>query len=228
MTFPLAIGDFASQNWASIDLRTIIALLRGPLQGLKAIHEAGYMHRDVSVRNILVMSLDPPQGVLCDYGKARRSLKERDSRIGPIPTLAPEVNGEAYYDSKIDVWGIGYVCCCILFPAYQRQRVNNFQRPNQNLKWYVDLMPLLKAYQEQGPLERSFGDLVIKMVAWEPKARLTAAQALQHPCMHRDGPLEIEERPAKAPRMSQPTLGEAAEYEEIATEIASDHPESPS
>lgn len=184
------------------------------------------MHRDVSVRNLLVMSLDPPQGVLCDYGKARRSLNEKDSRIGPIPTLAPEVDGEAYYDSKIDVWGIGYVCCCILFPAYQRQRVDNFRPPNRNLKWYVGLTPLLEAYQERGPLERSFGDLVTKMIAWEPKSRMTAAQALQHPCMQQDKPSAIEERPVKVLKTSQTPAGQAAQYEEVPTEKASDRAES--
>ena len=228
MTFPLAIGDFVSQDWTSINLSTTIALLRGPLQGLKALHEAGYMHRDVSVRNLLVMSLDPPRGVLCDYGKARRSLKEKDSRIGPIPTLAPEVDGENYYDNKIDIWGIGYVCCCILFPAYQRQRVDNFRRPNQNLKWYVGLTPLLATYQERGPLERSFGDFVTNLIAWEPKSRLTAAQALQHPCMQQDSPLEIEERPAKVVKASRALVAEAAQYEEVATERISDRGESAS
>ncbi|KAL8832829.1 MAG: hypothetical protein Q9191_000013 [Dirinaria sp. TL-2023a] len=226
MSFPLAIGDFASQNWSSIDLSTTIALLRGPLQGLKSLHEAGYMHRDVSVRNLLVMSLDPPEGVLCDYGKARRSLEEKDSRIGPIPTLAPEVDGEAYYDSKIDVWGIGYVCCCILFPKYQRQRVDNFRPPNRNLNWYVGLTPLLEAYQERGQLERSFGDLVTKMIAWEPKSRMTAAQALQHPCMQQDEPLLTSEvRPAKVVKTSQPAAEQALQHEEIATEKASDRAE---
>lgn len=226
MSFPLAIGDFVSQDWSSIDLSTTILLLRGPLQGLKALHEAGYMHRDVSVRNLLVMSLDPPQGVLCDYGKARRSLKEKDSRIGPIPTLAPEVDGEGYYDSKIDVWGLGYVCCCILFPAYQRQRVDNLRPPNRNLKWYVGLTPLLKTYQERGPLERSFGDLVTKMIAWESENRLTAAQALQHPCMQQDSPLEIEEKLVKVVKTSQPSVGHAAQYEEVATEKFSDRAQS--
>ena len=74
MIFPLAIGDFLTVNLSEVALSTIIKLIRGPLQGLQALHKAGYMHRDVSIKNLLVMSLDPPQAVLCDYGKGKYLL----------------------------------------------------------------------------------------------------------------------------------------------------------
>ena len=139
LTFPLALRDFASQDWTSIDLNTIIRLVKGPLEGLKALHEERYMHRDVHGKNILVMSLDPPQAVLCDYGKARHRLKERDTRLGPIPTLAPEVDGVTDYNNKIDIWGIGYVCCWILFFEYQQENIDNNKPSYMNVPWYVGL-----------------------------------------------------------------------------------------
>lgn len=226
ITLPLAKGDFGSRVWSSIDLQTVIALLRGPLQGLEALHKAGYMHKDVSSRNILVMSLDPPHAVLCDYGKARHSLREVDSRIGPIPTLAPEVDGITRYTNKIDIWGIGYVCAQILFPEYQRAKVDKSKPPSRNIPWYLGLKPLIQEFCKRGPLERSFGDLVDKMLEWEPSGRPSAAEALAHPCM-RLAPLEesIEEAPvAKVAKKEHKATDKPAltTSSEMATQIASD------
>ena len=186
MTFPLALHDFSVHNWSTTSLPTMLALITGPLKGLKTLHKAGYMHRDVSAKNILVMSLVPPRAVLCDYGKARRAPWHVDSHIGPIAFLPPEVDGQRRYDSKIDVWGIGYVCCEILFPGYQsdfRSKTKN-SRPDET--WHKGAMALLLEYGNRGSAERSFADLIRRMLAWNPAHRLSAAEALQHDCMPPD------------------------------------------
>ena len=184
MTFPLAVHDFSKQKWPETPLSTVLSLLKGPLQGLKVLHEAGYMHRDVSAKNLLVMSLEPPKAVLCDYGKSRQAAWHTDTRIGPIPTLAPEVTGHSRYDSKIDIWGLGYVCCWILFPEFQLRNADGV-RPDRN--WHKGAMAQIADYERLGgPSERSFADLVRQMLAWAPTNRITAAQALQHPCMQPD------------------------------------------
>ena len=135
-------------------MTVIIELIKGPLQGLQALHETGFMHRDVTAKNLLIFTLDPPKAVLCDYGKARRSLKETDSKIGPIPTLAPEVNGFREYTNKIDIWGVGYVCCSILFPEYMRANVDITKPPNRNVAWYMGLRDQFDTYRKRGPSEK--------------------------------------------------------------------------
>lgn len=137
------------------------------------------MHRDVSARNLLVMSLSPPKAVLCDFGKARHASTHRDTHIGPIPTLAPEVDGQTWYDSKIDIWGIGYVCCWILFPGFISKHYDI--RPDKT--WHTKAMTHLSGYESNGPMESSFADLIRQMLAWTPVHRPSAAEALQHPCM---------------------------------------------
>jgi len=180
MTFPLALHDFSKQNfWSKLPLVTVLALLRGPLEGLRTMHEAGYMHRDISARNLLIMSVSPPKAVLCDFGKARHASSHRDTHIGPIPTLAPEVDGHTWYNSSIDIWGIGYVCCWILFPKFVSRYVDI--RPNE--AWHTGAMAYLTKYESSGPTESCFADLIRQMLAWTPAHRPSAAEALQHPCM---------------------------------------------
>ena len=189
--------DFSKQRWATTPLSTTLALLRGPLEGLKTLHEAGYMHRDISLRNVLVLSLKPPRAVLCDFGKAIPTTRHFDSRIGPIPTLAPEVNGVSLYDNKIDIWGIGYICCWILFPEFQR--AHNKSRPDK--AWHnIALGHLINYERSGGPLEQQFAELICRLLFWAPEKRPTAAQALQHPCMQYTElppPLDAEGRRGK-------------------------------
>jgi len=203
MTFPLAMHDFSKRDfWPKLPLATVLALLRGPLEGLRTMHEAGYMHRDVSARNLLVMSLSPPKAVLCDFGKARHASSHRDTHIGPIPTLAPEVNGQTWYDKKIDIWGIGYVCCWILFPKFVFDI-----RPNK--AWHSGAMAHLSEYENIGPTESRFANLIRQMLAWTPAHRPSAAEALQHRCMQAitASPVEIatspnpNERTTKQPKL---------------------------
>ena len=150
MTFPLAIGDFSSLKWAEYELSTIIGLIRGPLQGLSALHQAGCMHRDVQIRTILAISLDPPHAVLCDYGKAIYSASATDSGIGPIPTLAPEVDTDCirYYTNKIDIWGIGYVCAWVLFRSFMESKLDRNRRPDK--VWHQAIMTQLSQYAKKG------------------------------------------------------------------------------
>lgn len=77
----MAIADYSTIKWAELTLPTMISLIRGPLQGFESLHQAGYMHRDVQLRNILAIDLDPPHGVLCDFGKAIHSKTGKDSAI---------------------------------------------------------------------------------------------------------------------------------------------------
>ena len=229
LIFPLAIGDLSGYLSTKTELRTFIAMIQGPLQGLAALHRAGFMHRDVTLRNILILSIKPPLCDLCDYGKALKHPVSNDSRIGPIPTLAPEVDRDniKFYDNKIDIWGIGYVCARMLFNAYMVKNVNNRKRPDEI--WHQAIMSQLARYAKSGPLESSFADLVRKMLAWNPKDRPTAIQALQHSCIRESASESTSSSSShsspkaphnnKAPRLTQ-SNNHSIEYNSGDTEIA--------
>ena len=214
MVFPLAITDFAHQSWSRVSTAVMLLLLRQVLQGLAALHQAGYMHRDVTARNMLIMSLDPPKAVLCDYGKAILAETHIDPGLGPRSTLAPEVSDDAssQYDHKIDIWAFGWACCYLWFPRHpclRRKAETNFLK---------DLQPAITSYRLRGALENLFADLVVSMLSWEPANRPSAEDALDHPCMvaamqvrtqaQPKKPVSVtesfEERPAKFTRIARP------------------------
>ena len=147
-----------------------------PLQGLESLHRDGYMHRDVSLKNLLVMSENPPQAVLCDYGKAVKAEKATQTNIGPIPFLAPEVGEKAGYTNKIDIWGVGIVGCFILFPKAVNDLIVEGERPN--IKWYSMMLTMLSTYKEKGTQEKNFANLIEGMLGWRWQTRLSVSVSL--------------------------------------------------
>ncbi len=88
-----------------------MTLLKELFKGLRIMHEARYMYCDVLARNLLVMSFNSSKTILCDFGKTRHASSHRDTHIELISTLAPKVDSYTWYNSSINIWGIGYMCC---------------------------------------------------------------------------------------------------------------------
>ncbi len=67
----------------------ILAILRQLADGLKAIHAAGIIHRDIKPDNIIIRENGSP--VLLDFGAARQALKAKDKNLTVVatPTYAP-------------------------------------------------------------------------------------------------------------------------------------------
>merc|ERR1711981_567252 len=79
-------------------------------KGLKWIHSAGVMHRDLKSANLLVMQ--NCDLAICDFGLARGGEDDAEkteyvvTRWYRAPELLIENN---HYDNKIDVWSVGLI-----------------------------------------------------------------------------------------------------------------------
>ena len=130
---PYAFSSFSRNTWTNANYPQTckLLLLRDSLQGLKFLHASGFMHRDIRPQNMLILSYEPPQASVCDYGKVVEAVHSTDTCIGPIHSLAPEVwtaNKDSPYDAKIDMWAFDYAIAELLGYSLSLQHPHGIDR----------------------------------------------------------------------------------------------------
>lgn len=86
---------------------------RGVLEGLRALHAAGIVHRDVTARNVMLVrgALGEERVKVLDLGIAKaagqKTLTEPGTFVGTLQSMAPEqIRGEPV-DERADVYSVG-------------------------------------------------------------------------------------------------------------------------
>ncbi|XP_066265460.1 uncharacterized protein [Branchiostoma lanceolatum] len=77
-------------------------------EGLRTIHDAGYMHRDLKLINILVTKDNTVK--LADFGLTKREVNITGTVAGTLLYAAPEVKEEGkMYDKSADIYSLGLI-----------------------------------------------------------------------------------------------------------------------
>ncbi|KAJ5835485.1 hypothetical protein N7447_001511 [Penicillium robsamsonii] len=162
-----------------LDEKYIIPIARELAVGLRAIHEAGVIHRDVKAANILIH--EEGRLEICDFGVAGVLQSQRDKRstwIGTPHWMPPEMfatRGEAHlYGSEIDVWAYG----CTLF------EFANGNPPNAGLRERMQIGRQLNRKTPQldsDQYSQGLKDLIAYALDSNPDTRPTMADILSHP-----------------------------------------------
>jgi mitogen-activated protein kinase 1/3 len=177
------------------------------LRGLKYIHSANVLHRDLKPGNLLLNANCDLK--ICDFGLARIA-----EPVGPDDCLteyvatrwyrAPEVllNYETY-GVAMDVWSVGCILAELMLhkPIFQGTSTMNqlalitevLGSPtaedlrgcaNPKAVKFMASLPV----KERPPVEAVFPeadpvavDLVARMLTWDPEARISVEDALEHP-----------------------------------------------
>ena len=92
----------------ALDLATTVRMLRGPAEGIDALHASGLVHRDIKPGNIL---LDGETAYVTDFGLAKDSQASNLTRpgqaLGSLDYMAPEqIRGEDV-SAATDVYALG-------------------------------------------------------------------------------------------------------------------------
>ena len=155
-------------NSLAIDQIRQKKLCKQLLQGLVAIHEKGWMHRDITPMNILYFSQDPEHAALCDFGKLCRTRTDTVTTLAGWKWLPPEIkkNRREIYDQKIDVWMLGHA---LLFCWYHSYQTGKTLRESKDYHAVIDLL------KNENSL---FLLLIAKMLSWNVKHRPSAQDAL--------------------------------------------------
>jgi serine/threonine protein kinase len=177
------------------------------LKGLKFIHSAGVIHRDLKPANLVVNKNCDLK--ICDFGLARMNPDMEDGEMTEYVVTrwyrAPELILTRTYDNSIDMWSVGCImgelltqqplfkgenfvdqldkiCSAIGTPSpedmahitYEKARAH-LQKMGTRPKVPFSSLPGLSDANPQAV------DLLEKILLFNPKKRITAAQALEHP-----------------------------------------------
>jgi hypothetical protein len=103
------LDDFLKRQRNGLPQSQVMQLLSGLLDGLEAVHRAGYLHRDVKPSNIVLRADGTP--VLLDFGAARQALGQRSHTVTAIvtPGYAPleQYAGDGKQGPWTDLYAVG-------------------------------------------------------------------------------------------------------------------------
>ena len=152
-------------------------------QILKAIvycHKMNIIHRDIKPENIMITNREKNgclQVKLIDFGTAKIFEKghQENKYVGSSYYMAPEII-KRNYDEKCDLWSIGVILYILLtgrppFDGNDDEEILENVKKGVYDKWAYPF-PLLSAHAK---------DLINKLLQYDPKKRLNAEQALDHP-----------------------------------------------
>ncbi|KAJ1800460.1 MAPK protein hog1 [Coemansia sp. RSA 2399] len=172
------------------------------LRGLKYVHSAGVIHRDLKPSNIVINENCDLK--ICDFGLARVQDPQMTGYVSTRYYRAPEIMLTwQRYDVAVDIWSAGCILAEMfegtpLFPG--NDHVHQFSiitellgTPpddviqtigSENTLRFVQSLP----HREPVPFRTRFPnidplavDLLEKMLVFDPRSRITAAEALAHP-----------------------------------------------
>ncbi|KAA3488974.1 calcium-dependent protein kinase 29-like isoform X1 [Gossypium australe] len=178
--------------------RQASSICRQIMNVVHACHFMGVMHRDLKPENFLMVSKDEDSQIKAtDFGlsvfiEEGRMYKDL---VGSPYYVAPEVL-QRKYGKEIDVWSAGVILYILLSgvpPFWGETDKEIFKAVSEG---NLDLKS-----QPWPTISEGAKDLIRKMLARDPKKRITAAQALEHPWMKEGG--EASDKPIDSAVLSR-------------------------
>ena len=143
-------------------------------------HKMNIIHRDIKPENIMITNREKNgclQVKLIDFGTAKIFEKgqQENKYVGSSYYMAPEIL-KRKYDEKCDLWSIGVVLYILLtgrppFDGNDDDEILENVKKGVYDKWAYPF-PLLSLHAK---------DLISKLLQYDPKKRLSAEEAIQHP-----------------------------------------------
>ncbi|EGV60076.1 hypothetical protein CANTEDRAFT_111568 [Yamadazyma tenuis ATCC 10573] len=177
------------------------------LRGLKYVHSAGVIHRDLKPSNILINENCDLK--ICDFGLARIQDLQMTGYVSTRYYRAPEIMLTwQKYDTEVDLWSVGCILSEMiegkpLFPG--KDHVHQFSiitellgSPppdvidticSENTLRFVQSLPhrepisFSERFAHCNHVEPEAIDLLARMLIFDPKKRISAADALSHSYM---------------------------------------------
>ena len=183
-------------------------------QILKAItycHKMNIIHRDIKPENIMITNKEKNgclQVKLIDFGTAKIFEKghQENKYVGSSYYMAPEII-KRKYDEKCDLWSIGVIMYILLTgrPPFDG---NDDDEILENVKKGV----FDKSSYPYPLLSSQSKDLIDKLLQYDPKKRISADQAIEHPWFKTAEFKKKDKVNTIAPELARELIGNMTKY----------------
>lgn len=157
-------------------------LIRATLSAVAYLHDHGIVHRDLKPENLLFRTPEDNADLLiADFGLSRIMDEEQfhvlTTTCGTPGYMAPEIFKKTGHGKPVDVWALGVITYFLLCGYTPFDRDSDFE----------EMQAILNADYSFHPVEywRGVSDnaknFIRRCLTPEPKKRMTAHEALQHP-----------------------------------------------
>eukprot|EP01091_Cochliopodium_minus_P019036 TRINITY_DN786_c0_g1_i1.p1 TRINITY_DN786_c0_g1~~TRINITY_DN786_c0_g1_i1.p1 ORF type:complete len:477 (-),score=152.34 TRINITY_DN786_c0_g1_i1:100-1530(-) len=154
-------------------------LTRKMVDALRYLHSKGIAHRDLKPENILLANqLSDTDVKLADFGLSRMIDESTmmKTACGTPTYVAPEVLKATGYGPEVDMWSIGVITYILLcgFPPFYGDTIPEM---------FEQIMSGTFDYPEEywDTISENAKDFINKLLKVNPKDRLSAEKALEHP-----------------------------------------------
>lgn len=171
------------------------------LQGLRYLHSQNVVHRDLKAANVIV-SKDLSLVKIVDFNVARIGARRRSfetqvqdllmgSLTGSPDIRAPEMLLRKLYGKEVDMWAAGCLLVQILTGTKPFESKAEFA--NQSLIDQALAERLQEHFRRHGEkVSEEATDLIGRLLTVDPRQRLSAEQALNHPWLLKERKMSSE------------------------------------
>ncbi|KAL7931189.1 kinase-like protein [Trichoderma chlorosporum] len=175
LVMPYARFTFENAPWQDLCSSLKLALFRHTLEGLKNLHAAGIMHRNINPSNLLVFSLQPAAAAIGDFGVAKLGSRNVEKSLGPLAYQAPEVTAQETYTNAIDIFSLAlsmlatFEGCMWSGPLSDHEHYSTMLNHLDRLETRMPdgLATLLRAMLSQDSSHRPSAEDVLADAVWE-------------------------------------------------------------